>query len=670
MTAQPNEMDSIVNQIDNFGKDTAEREITNNYLIQYFIQNEPFKRAADGSKSIIIGRRGSGKSAIFLFLKQNQDKFDHIKMAFVIPDKLSAKKMQEFVGKGITEQSSKVLAWKYIFLVLIAKFVVNMAASRGDEKSWPENVRKIRKFLVENEETEDITTIERMSKLASKIQSGDISIKFSPLELGIKKKEENNGFALADSISRLQQFLIEILGTAPLSKMSFHIYIDEVDNIWEDALPEQVMTSKQLIIGLIQAANEINITFSSVRCICFLRTDIYQILDFQEKAKLHGEELEIKWDKDGLIDLMYERTRQCINIDKDSFIGKIFDGAVEEMNCLDYMISRTLMRPRDLIQFCNLSLDKAKASKHCQIDAVDVLNSELEYSKWRVADLVSEYKSNYQFLNDIIITFAKEIGFTKPKLNRKFFLDKYNSQKMNLASRHAELSNFTPEILLAILYNIGFIGTIRSGVTVYKHTDPNTVSEFDNEFTIHPAFWKYLNITLEENGIQKESPTVPDKAEEPQNLGSTKSASIISGVDEVEPNRERTDFQEIASKIENVHAEIGHLIMYIDSGKAILVRTIALLNQSTKELRQLDTIIREYSLDDEEVGERFDLQLARICRMIEDSIETVETRTSNMLGLEMDQISRRLVDLLSDFYNILINKYNFDVLTLSDRKKE
>jgi len=663
MATQSNEMDSIVAQIDNFGKDTAEREITNNYLIQYFIRNEAFKRAAEGSKSIIIGRRGSGKSAIFLFLKQNQDKFNGVKMAFVIPDKLSAKKMQEFVGKGITEQLSKMLAWKYTLLVLIAKYVVNAAASWEDEKSLPEKVKNIRKFLVENDETEDLTAIERMVKVASKMQAGDFSIKLSPIEVGIKKREEPNGFTLADSISRLEQFLIETLNTSLFAHTKFHIYIDEVDNIWEDALPDQVITSKQLIIGLVQAANEINITFSSIRCVCFLRTDIYQILDFQEKAKLHGEEMEIKWDDDGLVDLIHERIRQFISIEKDSFEQKIFDGTIEEMNCLKYMISRTLMRPRDLIQFCNLSLDKAKANKHLKIEVIDVLSSETEYSKWRVMDLVSEYKSNYLFLSDIVITFAKEIGFTKPTLNRKLFLDKYKSQKENLASRHAELSDLTPEILLAILYNIGFLGIIRSGVTVYKHTDPNTVSELDNEFTIHPAFWKYLNIVTETRAIENLSSTVPEKGSEPRKPESQRSIGIIPGSDEVEPKRERSDFQEIASKLEDIHRNLSGWIRYAESGKSILVRTLAILNQSTKELRQIDTRIKRYP--SERVGQQFDSEIARVCLMIEDSIKTVETLKDDELRSQAYEISANLAGLLSDFYNVLINKYDFDILVLS-----
>jgi ABC-type cobalamin/Fe3+-siderophores transport system ATPase subunit len=60
----------------NLGADSAEDDIKIG-LEQYFIKTPEFQEISAGSKSIIIGNRGSGKSAIFKYMaKQSRTKGD------------------------------------------------------------------------------------------------------------------------------------------------------------------------------------------------------------------------------------------------------------------------------------------------------------------------------------------------------------------------------------------------------------------------------------------------------------------------------------------------------------------------------------------------------------------------------------------------------------------
>lgn len=690
------EAEDAVALIHDFGRDAAEQESIGNHLIQHFIQNEAYIKAAEASKTLIIGRKGSGKSAIFLFLKYNLDKFENIRMAFLVPDDVSAKRLKDFTGHGINDQVSKILAWRYVLLVVIAKFVVETAEKWGEEKYWPEPARKVRKFLVENNETEDLSATEKISKIASKIKTGEFTIKIAAVgELGIKRQNDADGFALSDSIDRVENLLLKTIETSLFSQLKFHIYIDQVDDVWSNDL-----ASNQLVIGLIQAANRINITFPVIKVVILLRTDIYQVLEFHEKDKLRGSELEILWNFDSLSNLILERTRRFIDVNSNNFVKTIFNGQLENNDLLSYMISRTLLRPRELIQFCNESLDIAKRSKNNKILADNVLEAEERFSKWKVSDLVAEYSTNYPFLNDLIIIFAKHVGFTRPTFTRNEFSTKYDSVKDNLTARNREISEITPEILLAILYNIGFIGVIRSESISYKHTDPNTINDFDSDFTIHPAFWKSLAIhpvnqqdhnpstskNVNTSTTQPEPPDLPADAERIQDTqsrdntkpspstqtNSTKrTARVIAGSDEVQTSTYSSDFRKVSQKIAKIYASMRSMVSRFDTGKALLVRTIATLMHADKQLKEIDQKIaeavksRDFPEDRTWVVRRYGQPLAHVCYTIETAISTLE-KAGSEYSFFSKQNTNELANLLLDFYNTLINDYEFDMMLLTN----
>jgi hypothetical protein len=55
------------------GAPAAERDITQG-LADYFVESEAFRRVAEGPKRIVLGNRGTGKSAIFKVLAERRRK--------------------------------------------------------------------------------------------------------------------------------------------------------------------------------------------------------------------------------------------------------------------------------------------------------------------------------------------------------------------------------------------------------------------------------------------------------------------------------------------------------------------------------------------------------------------------------------------------------------------
>ena len=107
-----------------FGKDDAESDFARGGLLrQGFMRTRAYEEALAGAKTLIIGRKGSGKSAICLMLRDALS--PDSRCALVTPDEISADEIRRFQLPGIPLEQSKQLIWRYVFAVQVAKFILN-----------------------------------------------------------------------------------------------------------------------------------------------------------------------------------------------------------------------------------------------------------------------------------------------------------------------------------------------------------------------------------------------------------------------------------------------------------------------------------------------------------------------------------------------------------------
>ena len=106
-----------------FGKLAAESEIDKG-LKDYFIETGAFVRLKDKKKSIILGNRGSGKSAIIKMLAEYY-KSNNTLVVELIPEDYSYEMLQRTM---VTEKDGSwakigayTAAWKYLIYVLAMK---------------------------------------------------------------------------------------------------------------------------------------------------------------------------------------------------------------------------------------------------------------------------------------------------------------------------------------------------------------------------------------------------------------------------------------------------------------------------------------------------------------------------------------------------------------------
>lgn len=143
------------------------------------------------------------------------------------------------------------------------------------------------------------------------------------------------------------------------------------------------------------------------------------------------------------------------------------------------------MRPRDLIQLCNLCRDSAQNEDHQNIEISDFFNALPQYSDWKLKDLRDEYRVQYPFLQKVFLALFYR---KSPHFGRKEVVEFFEPVKAKLIDEFGDRYFDPLDNLLQVLYNIGFLGAVLNGRTLYSFDDEKVLAAYVVNFEIHPAF--------------------------------------------------------------------------------------------------------------------------------------------------------------------------------------
>jgi hypothetical protein len=187
----------------------------------------------------------------------------------------------------------------------------------------------------------------------------------------------------------------------PLKQSGWLIILDQLDESWDGSKDR-----KDLLVGLVKGVKRLNDQFgwsddpvTGVRAVAFLRTDIYESLAFDDKDKLRDTVVEISWDHEQLRRMLAERVGPDV-------AGELFESKTSQRKgripkgSLNYLVSRTFMRPRDLLQLLQkLQYNDPSADR---ITKRLVEATEPGYSRDKVDDLRQEYRRGAPWVDDAL----------------------------------------------------------------------------------------------------------------------------------------------------------------------------------------------------------------------------------------------------------------------------
>ncbi|GAB2927350.1 P-loop ATPase, Sll1717 family [Streptomyces mayteni] len=527
-----------------FGREDAERDVTDGLLLRgAFLSTNASRAALSGRKMLIIGRKGSGKSAIRMHLMA--DGVHPGGKILITPDDAAGDEIRRFELQGLAADSAKSLIWRYVFAVHAARHLVAHAKEAHGRR--PDSVKSLHRFLKHNDELPSIT---RLTQGARGLQT-TLSLEAFGVGAGLELAQSPSEGARA---SRQLEVVEDGVAQAftDLNCAASHrpllFLVDQLEQIWS-ADPD----SNSMLIGLLLAAKHVAQCYGqAVRCLLFLRSDIYDSLSFGEGDKFHGDELRIAWTGEALRELALARARASTGpgLTAATLWREIFPPAVRGEETTEYLFGRCLPRPRDVIQFLNLCQETAWLTHgHDRITEADIRQASLQFSAWKLKDLAQEYLVTHPFLDRLFPLF-QNTGYvvTRAALHSRFASAADTLHRLFPAYTEA----LTPAGVIDILFAVGFLGVRRGSDVVFAGGVELPVQPHEHVLHVHPCFREALGATS----------AIDLRPYEPVAVGHriTSGYAVPQAQGTTAVRRDYVLIGELARSCHSIHAQVGRAV--------------------------------------------------------------------------------------------------------------
>lgn len=491
---------NTLESINDFGAIDAEND---KRLIDYFYHTTIINELLEYQKSIIIGRKGSGKTAIYKFLEK--EKGDHFSALLFndYPWKLHDK----YKNTIVTERESYINSWTFYFHIEIFKRIFAVKKEVLNKSALKE-INRLERWVKKNWGSSKFDHKEVMTPHKKRFR-----FTFNPQIMGnslgsisrdLETKDNLSG-TLSEYNKKFGYILNELIQYLPEEII---LAFDELDLAYN---PDDV-NYKNRLIGLLLTTYSFYKSYpNKIKIFVFLRSDIFNILEFQDKNKIKDNMVEfLDWESDSaasklsLKSFVSNRIKTNINSQSDNFErnwNEIFENNNIGKNQLkwNFIIERTFVRPRDIIKFLNLALDMAKERLHSHPETIDKITNEdihnirAKYSTYLFEELKDEISSKYPDYNQYleILRNIHKVVFT-----REEFLQSYGAIKERIGI------NEDSDTLLARLYEFSIIGFYKPGGggyggAEYRFQYKSDLQAFNPQainFKVHYGFKEYLEL--------------------------------------------------------------------------------------------------------------------------------------------------------------------------------
>ncbi|WP_250537114.1 hypothetical protein, partial [Caballeronia sp. AZ10_KS36] len=212
-----------------FGDPTAENEMTT--LSDYYMRTDQFNRSLRGEVNLVVGRKGSGKTALFLQLRDRIRSDKRNVMVDLKPEGYQLIKLKEDLLAYLTEGSRQHLItafWEYLLLLEVAYKVLekDRVIHKHNHDLFDKYVRleaayKVESFSTEGDFSERLLTLSNRIALEYRARYGDTP----DTRLSV---EDVTSLVYSHDIRALRESLSDYLN----EKQSVWILFDNLDKGW------------------------------------------------------------------------------------------------------------------------------------------------------------------------------------------------------------------------------------------------------------------------------------------------------------------------------------------------------------------------------------------------------------------------------------------------------
>src|SRR6266849_1910716 len=186
------------------------------------------------------------------------------------------------------------------------------------------------------------------------------------------------------------------------------VVLDNLDVSWDTSHE----FSRFVLASLVRESEKLNQQFDqNAAILLFLRSDIYNIVKLADPDIDKQSRERMVWDTQSLLDIVGLRLKHLLSMRKGTATDawySVFPATVEGQASHDFMLTRTLFRPRELIKLCASAIEIAQARKAKRVSESDVLAALQPYSEAFLTDLHGEYLIELPDLYYFMLEFAQQ----------------------------------------------------------------------------------------------------------------------------------------------------------------------------------------------------------------------------------------------------------------------
>lgn len=502
-------------------------------------------------KCFVVGRTGSGKSAMLQQIEE--DHAGHV--IRISPEDLSLPYIAGLGGIKHLVDNEVHLApffsalWKHIFLVEIIRhrYAINSPVAKQNfltmlrdlvsqdksklaaleylndfgDKFWCETDERVREITERFER--DVRAQGGIGVSALGVQAGVESGGLHSLEHRTEVIERYQKIVNDTQMPRLNKMITVLNEDILDSSQHFTwIVIDDLDRDWVDGA-----IVNDLIMCLFGAVVEMK-KVRNLKILVALRTNMFTALDFStrkggQEEKFRALTTRLRWVPGDIRGMLDERVRvagERAGQPDLTTVAEILPARnARRGDAFDFILPRTMMRPRDALSFLNIAHELAAGKPKLSWENLN--EAEPEYSRNRLLALRDEWKRSYPGLEEVFSAFAGAPPVMSPEnlikcldevamllasptfAGRDWLMDVTQSMWQGSNQEPSGLSTYRE--LIEILFNIGFIGFRMASLrAVFSQEQPEFLNQhhaFSSiaAFVVHPAFWATLGIARREN---------------------------------------------------------------------------------------------------------------------------------------------------------------------------
>jgi cold shock CspA family protein len=345
---------------------------------RYFYTVPELEDILDGHASYVIGRKGTGKTALVEYLsEQPRENLITTKLTF---KNFPFNELYSQTNNSYTRPNQFITIWKLIIYSAICRLIAD------DPRCDPLIARTINKAFPPPES-------DNLGTIVEKWISGDfgLTVLGTGASLGGLRKRKVDA-TIQQKVENLESFVKK-----HCPQKQILILFDELDEDYKEIFETyQKSEYLDLLTSLFKAVQDVRSVFKSRSAsplpVVFLRDDIYDLLQDPDKNKWRDLEVDLTWNDEGIKALLAYRLSRVFGVDEGDF-EKLwysiftprpltYSNDNKDITSYAYMNMSAQGRPRDYISYLKECASIERKRSNSEIGADTIKDADKNYSNY------------------------------------------------------------------------------------------------------------------------------------------------------------------------------------------------------------------------------------------------------------------------------------------------